>query len=274
MPRAGANTASGDENQATHASVVLKPVRQPILDGRTVRGSRNRSRQTACCCHRSAAQRRTESATLNSSATALSSRWIAADVALPNPPKDGTDWAPPRDFRSWRRSRSARSTWATDKSTTLPPLIKSRGAVTSRPSVFLLTSAQLHDQARSPTRVIHDTSAVSRHRNSRCHAPECIGSLKVTQGGRARAADYSTVGSVRQRLPDHANHSGAFSLVASHLGDGSGLKRRRQDFQTRRRYRGCPVSSVLTGHLSSSRSAGAGPKGPESAPDGDKLVPV
>ena len=46
---------------------------------------------------------------------------------------------------------------------TLDPLIKSRGAVTSRPSVFLLTSAQLPDQARSPTRVVHDTSAVSRH---------------------------------------------------------------------------------------------------------------
>ena len=40
---------------------------------------------------------------------------------------------------------------------TLDPLIKSRGAVTSRPSVFLLTSAQLPDEARSPHRVVHDT---------------------------------------------------------------------------------------------------------------------
>ena len=91
----------------------------------------------------------------------------------------------------------------------LDPLIKSRGAVTSRPSVFLLTSAQLRDQARSPTRVIHDTGALSRHKNRRCHAPERTGSLKITQGRRspARALDYSTGGSVRQRLPDHANHS-------------------------------------------------------------------
>ena len=61
---------------------------------------------------------------------------------------------------------------------TLDPLIKSRGAVTSRPSVFLLTSAKLPDQARSPNRVVHDTSAVSRHQDSRGHAPESIRSLK------------------------------------------------------------------------------------------------
>jgi len=60
----------------------------------------------------------------------------------------------------------------------LDPLIKSRGAVTSRPSVFLLTSAKLPDQARSPNRVVHDTSAVSRHQDSRGHAPESIRSLK------------------------------------------------------------------------------------------------
>jgi hypothetical protein len=115
---------------------------------------------------------------------------------------------------------------------TLDPLIKSRGAVTSRPSVFLLTSAQLPDEARAPTGVVHDTSAVSRHQNSRRHAPECIGSLKITQVDRARAADYSTVRSVRQRLPDHANHSSGFSLFVSHPGSGSGLNRRHQDFQS------------------------------------------
>src|SRR5690242_18713437 len=54
-------------------------------------------------------------------------------------------------LRRWRRSRSARSTWATNKSTTLPPLIRSErvapsltvGAHTSRPGACF---ARLPDQ--------------------------------------------------------------------------------------------------------------------------------
>jgi len=39
-------------------------------------------------------------------------------------------------------------------------------------------------------------------------------------------------GSGRQRLPDHANHSSGFSLVASHPRAGAELNRRHQDFQS------------------------------------------